>query len=173
MCVYQVSTDGTGSRRQTGHSNNGQTSATFTFSSANGSSSLADETLEGWRHVHDNSKYTCQLCVSEFNDLNQWLHHVTTIHDSRQYVCPECQRLYFSKSGLRDHVYKKHRKVTRYRCETCGKGFFCRSVYHDHIAAHAGVKRHTCSICYMKFMNKSTLKKHGLHFHPKEAANIL
>ena len=134
MCVRQVSTEDTGSRCQTGHSNNGQTSATFTFSPANGSSSLADETFEGWRHVHNNYKYTCQLCVSEFNDLNQWLHHVTTIHDSRQYVCPECQRLNVSKSGLRDHVYKKHRKVTIYRCETCGKGFFCRSVYHDHIA---------------------------------------
>ena len=172
MCVYQVSVEGTGSHRQTGHSVNGKKYATFTFSSANGSSSLADETFEGWRHVHDNSKYTCKLCMSGFNDLNQWLHDVTTIHDSRQYGCPEFQRVYVSKSGLREHVYKKHRKITRYRCETCGKGFFCRSVYHDHIAAHTGVKRHTCSICEMKFMNKSTLKKQVLHFRPNEAANM-
>ena len=101
-----------------------------------------------------------------------WLHDVTTIHDSRQYGCPEFQRVYVSKSGLIEHVYKKHRKITRYRCETCGKGFFCRSVYHDHIAAHTGVKRHTCSICEMKFMNKSTLKKQVLHFRPNEAANM-
>ena len=48
-----------------------------------------------------------------------------------------------------------------------------RSRYHDHVAAHTGVKRHTCSICEMKFMNKTTLKKHVLHFHPNEAVNIL
>ena len=44
-------------------------------------SGLADETLEGCRHVRDYVKYTCKLCVLEFDDINQCLHHVTTIHD--------------------------------------------------------------------------------------------
>ena len=38
MCC-QVSTEGTGSRGQTGHSDSGEKCAAFTFSSANGSSS--------------------------------------------------------------------------------------------------------------------------------------
>ena len=168
-----MSAEGTASRGQTGHSDNGQKCAAFTVNSANGSSGLADETIEGWRHVHDNSKYTCQLCVSEFDDINQWLHHVTTIHDSRQYVCPECQRVYVSKSGLREHVYKMHKKLTRYRCETCGKGFFVRTLYYDHVAAHNGVKRHTCSMCEMKFTNKCTLKRHVIRFHPGEESTVL
>ena len=100
------------------------------------------------------------------------LHHVKTMHHGRRFVCPQCQRSYVAKDGLKQHVDGMHRKLYTYRCETCGKGFFDRSVYHDHIAAHTGVKRHTCSICEMKFMTKSTLKKHVLHFHPKEAANI-
>ena len=56
-------------------------------------------------------------------------------------------------------MYMMHKKLTTYRCETCGKSFFVRSLHYDHIAAHTGVKRHrpTCSICEMKFMNKSTL----------------
>ena len=148
MCVCQVSTEGTGSRGETAHSDNGQMSAVFTFTSDNGSSGLADETQ------HDNAKFTCKLCVSEFDDINQWLHHVTTIHASSQYVCPECQRLYGSKSGLRKHVYTMHKKLSRYQCETCGKGFFVRSLYYDHVAAHTGAKRHSCSMCEKKFVDK-------------------
>ena len=128
-----MSTEGTGIRGQTGHSGTGQTLADFTFSSANGSSSLC----------------------------------------GRQFACPHCQRSYVTKSGLKEHVDRKHNKLYRYRCESCERGFMDRSQYCDHVAAHTGVKRHTCSMCEMKFMNKSTLKKHVLHFHPNEAATIL
>ena len=67
----------------------------------------------------------------------------------RKFACAQCQRSYVSKGGLRKHVNKMHKKLTTYRCETCGKGFFDRCLYQDHIAAHTGVKRHTCSICEM------------------------
>ena len=142
-------------------------------------SGLADETPEGCRHVRDNVKYTCKLCVLEFDDINQWLHHVRTIHDRRQYVCrghyvcPECQQVYVSKGGMWKHVHKMHKKLTTYRCETCGKNFFVSSVYHDHVAAHTGVKRYTCSICEMRFTNKCTLKRHVVRVHPDEATHIL
>ena len=132
MCS-QVSTEGTGNRIQTGHSDNGQKSADFTFSSANGSPSLF----------------------------------------GRPFACPRCQRSFVTKCGLKVHVDTIHKKQYRYRCETCGKGFDSRCLYYDHVAAHTGVKRHTCSMCDMKFMNKSTLKVHVLHFHPNEAANII
>ena len=128
-----MSTEGTGSRGQNGHSDNGQKCADFTFSSANGSS-------------------------------NRF---------GKQFACPQCQRSYVTKCGLKQHVDRIHKKQFRYWCETCGKGFIGRCTYHDHIAAHTGVKRHTCGLCEMKFMNKSSLKKHVLYFHPNEAANIL
>ena len=112
-------------------------------------SGLADETLEGCRHVRDNVKYTCKLCMSEFDDINQCLHHVTTIHDSRPFVCPHSQRLYVSKNGLIEHVYKIHNKLTTHQCESFGKGPFVRSRYYDHVAAHTDVNRYTCSMCEM------------------------
>ena len=127
-----MSTEGTGSRDETGQYEKGQKRADFTFTSANVSASVC----------------------------------------GRQFACAHCQRSYVTTDGLKVHVDRMHKKLCRYRCETCGKGFFGRSVYHDHIAAHTGVKRHTCSICDMKFMNKSTLKVHFLHFHSTVAANI-
>ena len=66
-----------------------------------------------------------------------------------------------------------HKKLMKYQCEICGKGFFGRSLYLDHVAAHTGVKRYTCLICVMGFTNKGALKRHVLHFHPNDAATIL
>ena len=168
-----MSTEGTGSRSQTGHSDSSQKCADFTFTSANDSSSIAYPTLERCRHLREHSEYTCRYCGSECNGRNQMLHHVKAMHRDRQFACSQCPRSYVSIGGLREHVKKMHKKLTRYRCETCGKGFMNRSYYYDHVAAHTGVKRHTCSICEMKFMNKSSLKAHVLHFHPNDTAHIL
>ena len=173
LCVCQVSTEGTGSRGQTGHSDNSQKCADFTFTSASDSSSLTDPNLIR-RHLHERSKYTCKLCGSTFKNIDQLLHHETT-HEGGRFFCPEadCQCSYVSNSGLKKHMDKFHKKLYRYRCGTCGRGYMDRSFYYDHISAHTGVKRHTCTICEIKFMNKTTLKKHVLHFHPNEAVNIL
>ena len=164
---------GTDSRGQTGHSDNGQKCAAFTFASINDSSTLAHPNLEKSRHLRGHSEYDCRCCGSEFIDRTQLMHHVKTMHRGRQFSCCHCQRSYVTKRGLKEHVDTIHKKQYRYRCETCGKGFIGRCVYHDHIAAHTGAKRYTCSMCEMKFMNKGNFKRHVLHFHPNDAANIL
>ena len=166
-----MSTEGTGSRGQTGHSDNGQMYADFTITSANGSST--NPNLDGCRHLREQSKYTCIHCGSEFSDINQMSYHVKTMHGGKQYACRQCQRSYSSKGGLTEHVKKMHNNLTRYRCETCRKGFMNRYLYYQHVSAHTGVKRHTCSMCEMRFTNKCTLKTHVIRFHPDEAVNIL
>ena len=167
-----MSTDCTGSRSQTGHSDSGQKCADFTFTSANGSSILAHPNLEIRRRLHEHSKYICRYCESEFKYRNQLLHHVTMMHRDRQFACQQCQRSYISVSGLAEHVNKMHKKLYRYRCETCERGFMDLSLYYDHVAAHTGVKRHTCLICETKFMYKTSLKAHVLHVHPNDTSNI-
>ena len=171
LCVCQVSTEGTCSRGQTGHSDNGQKCADVSVTSDTGYSTHPN--LDGCRHLREHSKYACRHCGSEFTERHQLMHHVKTMHHDRQFICPECQRPYVTKCGLTEHVDKIHKKLYRYRCETCGKGFFGRCEYHDHVAAHTGVKRYTCSICDIMFTHKRALKAHVLHIHPNEAANIL
>ena len=68
------------------------------------------------------------------------LHHIKMMHRDRQFVCPQCERSYVSKSGLTEHVNTMHNKLTKYRCETCKRGFMDRCRYYDHAAAHTGVK---------------------------------
>ena len=125
-----------------------------------------------WR-LREHPTYDCRYCESEFEYRNKLLHHVTTMHRDRQYACPQCKRSYIYVKNLTEDVNKMHKKLYRYRCETCNRGFMDRFIYYDHIGAHTGVKRHTCSICEIEFMNKSTLKTHVLHFNPTEASYIL
>ena len=169
-----MSTEGTCSRGQTGHSDNGLTFAAVTVTSADGSSSPTDPNLNIRRRPHERSKYTCKRSGLSCENIDQLLCHETT-HDGWRFVCAEadCQCSYVYKGGLKKHMNRMHNKLYRYRCETCERGFMDRCRYHDHIAAHTGVKRHTCSICEMKFTYKTSLRTHVLHIHPNEDAHIL
>ena len=145
----------------------------ITFTSANIPPRVADASLDGYQLARELSRHICERCGSEFQNESQLLHHVKMKHDGKQYACVQCNCSYVAKSGLNRHMKSFHKKLYKYVCETCGIGYMSRSRYYDHVAAHTGVKRHTCSMCEMKFMNKSTLKAHVIRFHPDEAANIL
>ena len=138
-----MSVDGTGSSGHTGHSDNGHKCADFTFTSASGSSGIADPNL----NILEGGRFSCPES--------------------------DCQCSYISKGGLKKHMNSMHKKLYRYWCNTCKIGYMDRCRYYDHVSAHTGVKRHTCSICEMKFMNKSNLKKHVLHFHPIDTTHML
>ena len=60
-------------------------------------------------------------------------------------------------SGLNEHVNKMHKQLTRYRCETCGKGCIDRSRYYDHVSAHTGVKQYACIDTGVKLVQKASL----------------
>ena len=52
-----------------------------------------------------------------------WL-HVNADHNGSimRFDCPQCPCTYASKCGLNRHVHLIHEKLSRYQCETCGKG---------------------------------------------------
>ena len=143
------------------------------FTSADIPSRIADASPDGYQLARESCRHTCGQCEAEFQNESQLWRHVKMKHDGKRFTCVQCHGSYVTKSGLNRHMNTFHLKLYRYMCETCGIGYMTRSRYYDHVAAHTGVKRHTCSKCEMKFMNKTTLKNHVLHFHPNEAANIL
>ena len=145
----------------------------ITFTSANIPSRVADASLGGYQLACESSRHICGRCGSEFKHGSQLWRHVKIIHDGKQFTCVQCNASYVTKGGLKRHINTFHKKLYRYLCETCGIGYMDRSRYYDHVSAHTGVKRHTCSICEMKFMNNASLRKHVLRFHPNEAGNIL
>ena len=173
MYVCQVPSDGTGIRIQTVRTDSCYHCNDFTSTSADIPPGGGDPIPEGRPDRRECRKHTCTQYGSEVNRRSQLWLHVNAEHsycNSRRIACPHCQRTYSSKGGLNRHVNLIHKKLSRYRCETCGKGLMVRSHYLDHIATHAMVKRHVCPICNMYFTYKSYLIDHVLHVHQNDAA---
>ena len=100
-------------------------------------------------------------------------YYARTEHVRKRFACTRCPSTYASKSGLTEHVRHIHDNASRYRCDTCGKGFTIRSLYHDHLAVHTGIKRYVCTVCLKELTSKGNLKAHVLHFHPAKIAHIV
>ena len=115
--------------------------------------------------------YHCPDRGSAFNDTSTLSYHPRTELVGKRFMCPRCPCTYSCKGSLNEHIRHIHENASRYRCETCGKGFSIRSHYYDHLAAHTGVKRYVCSVCLREFTLKCNLKAHMLHFHPVEIAH--
>jgi len=118
-----------------------------------------------YEHCMDNAAHRCPECRSVFRGRRTLAYHIKTKHTHSRLVCPQCQCSFASKPGLVQHVRHIHEKLSRYRCDTCGKGYSIRSHYYDHIATHTGVKRNVCSICLKQFTFKTALNVHMLRFH--------
>ena len=108
--------------------------------------------------------YQCTERGSAFKDTRP-LPYLTE-HVGKRFICPQCPCTYASKGGLTEHVKHIHENASRYRCETCGKGFSIRSHYFDHLAAHTGVKQYVCPTCEKHFTFRNDLKVHVYRFHP-------
>ena len=84
-----------------------------------------------------------------------------------RFECPICARTFTRRGGLTQHVQHIHEKNSRYKCESCAKGFSIRSDYYDHMAAHSGVKRNVCIACKKRFTYTPALRAHVSRYHPE------
>ena len=90
----------------------------------------------------------CRLLFTTDGELCD---HIRTQHADRRYSCLQFPRTFVSMGVLNSHVRNKHQKLVKFRCQICGKGYDDRRNDHDHIAAHAGVKRNVCTIRQAQF----------------------
>ena len=98
-------------------------------------------------------------------------YHTRAEHVGKCFTCPRCPSTYASKSGLTEHVRHIHENASRYRCDTCGKGFSIRSHYYDYDAIRTSIIRdYVCTKCMEEFTLNRHLKAHMLHFHSAETA---
>ena len=116
-----MSTEGTGSRSQTGHSDNGQKSADFTVSSANGSSSICGR------------QFACPHCQRSCVTKCGLKQHVDRIHKKQyRYRCETCRKGFMGRSHYYDHV-AAHTGVKRHACSICEMKFMKKSSLKAHV----------------------------------------
>ena len=92
----------------------------------------------------------CSGQIGHSGNGGQYVHfNLTSANDGERFVCPKCRKSYAYKGNLNKHMDKMLKNIDRYPCGTCERVFTGggRSRYQYHVAAHAGVRRHTISIC--------------------------
>ena len=117
----------------------------------------------------------------EFKSSAERWRHSKNVHEEKsetntekQYLCDKCEKSYFLKSQLKQHIKIVHETLRDEKCEICGKGFAVRSQLSKHInkvhnkhRQKLKSKGHQCSICGISFSEKYELKRHILRVHEK------
>ncbi|XP_052261835.1 zinc finger protein OZF-like [Dreissena polymorpha] len=126
------------------------------------------------RHVriHTGEKpYECDVCHRRFIQRSSLKRHSLVHMDnflnssfiSAQrcvFLITNLDLLIYSDIGKKQH--HSNMRAESHVCEHCKKTFKTRSHLARHVVIHQGEKPFECSICHVRFIHASTLKKHSL-----------
>ena len=143
--------------------------------------------------VHDKRFYECELCKTDFNQLQLFQNHQSDIHDlklicylceykarndrqmivhkkrdhekKQNFICDICDKKFVMIYQLKEHKKKTHDRF-RILCELCNHpGFFSKFAVKEHIiSVHAG-RKHICNTCNKSFWTKALLTHHVKNQH--------
>lgn len=107
------------------------------------------------------SKFTCSFCQKGFDQESQLLVHIQTHTKNRPFKCHLCPRS-FASQGACDNHQGEHTGAKPHKCDVCGRGFGTRKLMTKHkYRLHSNRERkHQCSFCEKRFLNKKDLKVH-------------
>ena len=91
--------------------------------------------------------------------------HMVKFHSGG--TCEHCGMFFKAASGLSRHMREAHTEghLKRFVCEICSKGFEYKNAFDDHLDMHAGIKRHACKYCDLKFSSFGTAAGHMRSVH--------
>ncbi|XP_049824097.1 zinc finger protein 85 isoform X2 [Aethina tumida] len=111
-------------------------------------------------------KSQCEHCGRVFwlpSELNR---HVAQVHNGeereRKHACPMCDKKFYTKGSVRQHVKFKHISAPVASCEICQKDFPKRAYYEKHMEKHVrdNNEPRKCEICDREFASRLGLSKH-------------
>ncbi|KAH8384129.1 hypothetical protein KR009_012221 [Drosophila setifemur] len=109
--------------------------------------------------------FFCDQCGKTFSERGNFNVHLTRHKGVKEFQCEECDRKEFTLHLLKLHVRIKHRGELPYMCKYCGQRFDNCNLRLKHERRHkeSPVHRpHVCQVCGKAFMDKETLKFHGV-----------
>lgn len=74
--------------------------------------------------------------------------------------CPTCEKPFYFKAHLRQHINNVHRDDRRVICPQCGKFFRNNGSLTIHMATHEDFRRYQCDVCSKRFKNSGALTRH-------------
>lgn len=86
--------------------------------------------------------------------------NIKRVRNKVYYNCLNCKYQSLNKNTLEAHINKMHLHIRPYVCETCDKGFYKKSHLTEHVKIHSQIKNKTCDVCGENFLYKQTLINH-------------
>lgn len=111
--------------------------------------------------------YVCNYCGKNFKELKTLRTHEEIhqkpLEERRNHFCPyNCGMRFISSQACRNHIAMKHQKIVTCQCteSNCGKSFYTRKAYHEHLKNTHAERKFNCDDCSFKAKTKSALSVH-------------
>jgi KRAB domain-containing zinc finger protein len=98
------------------------------------------------KHTEERSQM-CSICGSTFKSLPDLKRHVEGVHD------------------------KSRKKVYQYKCDVCNKHFYMKSHLTEHMYSHSTEKTFKCSLCDLALKSPQNLNRHLRKVHDNADKN--
>ena len=101
-----------------------------------------------------------EMCTA--NNDQKSLYHLHTLpdHERETYKCEYCDKVYYRKASLSDHVKQKHVRLTPFICPECGEGFTQPGKLTKHGTVHTNKRNFFCDVCLRTYKRKCALTAH-------------
>ena len=136
---------------------------------------------------HFLSTFLFQVCGMKFDQRSSWNKHWSGAHAKTHslvelmelpvlnhdgpFICDFCGKIYASRSALRKHLIKFHRKAQMY-CDLCPKSFNILFQLEQHLLVFHLNMTNDCDVCGFKAAHRKMLLKHKRKHGPKTECQI-
>lgn len=109
---------------------------------------------------------SCEFCDKVFTQITHYKRHRNNVHTKEvSYPCTLCDRVFYMKNRLKDHMVT-HSGKKEFSCDMCDIKFFLQSQVKTHKkTVHVEGKPYLCDLCGSNFKSKGILKQHHLTIH--------
>lgn len=88
-------------------------------------------------------------------------------HVNEAHNCEMCGKIFKSHRNLYDHIRRVHTREKKHTCTHCGIKFIQKYMLSVHLRTHTGVRPYKCELCEKTFIRSDSLKEHMATHGPR------